>query len=548
MVAYPVPESAIIVAPNGSDAASGTVQSPMRTLGAAISRASSGATIALRGGTYYESVVIPAGKRLTIQQYGTETVWFDGSAAVTNWLRSGNVWYRSGWTAEFNSSPTYTWNAPDDTRPDWQWINPAHPMAAHPDQVWFDGGSQRQVGSLAQVVPGTFYVDYQTDRLYVGSDPAGREVRASTIAKAMSIRAGGAVIAGLGFRRYAPSVPHMGAVTVEAPDVRIDQSQFDDNATTGLSVSGHRASLSKVSARRNGLLGIHGNQADGLRLSSVSAAFNNTEHFNHAPVAGGMKVTRSRDVQVRGSSFRNNDGIGFWADESIYDITIIKMKSIDNLGHGASIEISTKALVVDSVFLRNQGFGLKVNNTSQVEIWNSTFDGNGRSINVVQDARSSTDPNTPGHNPSRAFPDPTMLWVNTPVTIRNTIVSRSHGDCLVCVEDYSHQYTAEQLKVTLQGNVYQRNSSNAPYLFAIWSRGSLHRDPSVFTSLTAFRTATGQDRNSQLLQGQPAVWASGRPVAAVSSMSASVAEPIPERIAILVNRPTNTRHLGAWFD
>ena len=131
----------------------------MRTLGAAINRASSGATIVLRRGMYHEEVMIPAGKRLTIQRYGEETVWLDGSVPVTDWQRSGDVWYRAGWTAEFNSSPTFSWNAPDNTQPNWRWVDPGYPMAAHPDQVWFDGKAQSQVGSLGQVGPGKFYVD-----------------------------------------------------------------------------------------------------------------------------------------------------------------------------------------------------------------------------------------------------------------------------------------------------------------------------------------------------------------------------------------------------
>ena len=520
----------------------------MRTLGAAINRASSGATIVLRRGTYHEEVVIPAGKRLTIQRYGTETVWLDGSVRVTDWQRSGDVWYRSRWTAAFNSSPTYTWNAPDDTRVNWRFVDPRYPMAAKPDQVWFDSRAQRQVGSLSQVRPGTFYVDYAADRLYVGSNPSGRSVRASTIAKAMSIRARGTIIRGLRVHRYAPSVPHLGAVTVEAPDVTIERSQFEDNATTGLSVVAHRASLRRVAARRNGLLGIHANLADGLRLRKVNVESNNTERFHHAPSAGGMKIGRTRGVRVRGSNFLNNNGTGFWADVSVYDIMLNNVRSIDNRSHGVSLEISTKALVVDSVFLRNREDGIKVNNTSRVEIWNSTFRGNGRSINVVQDPRNSTDAGTYGHNPTRPFPDPTMSWTNRPVTIRNTIVSRTHGNCLVCVEDYSHRFTAEQLQVTLQGNIYQRQSANSPYWFAIWSRGSINPNPYVFTSIQAFRTTTNQDRNSRLLEGQPAVSPNGRAVPSVRALTSSVAQPLPTRIAVLVGRRTNHKHLGAWFD
>ena len=116
----------------------------------------------------------------------------------------------------------------------------------------------------------------------------------------------------------------------------------------------------------------------------------------------------------------------------------------------------------------------------------------------------------------------------------------------MCVEDYSHRFTAEQLEVTLQGNIYQRDSTSAPYYFAVWSRGS--GDPYVFRTLDAFRSMTGQDRNSRLLEGRQAVFSDGRAVADVRSLTASVAQPLPSRIAVLVGRPTNHKHLGAWFD
>ena len=77
---YPVPSGAIIVSPSGNDAAAGTTSAPLRTLAHAVASAPSGATIVLRAGSYHESVVIPPGKRLTIQAWPGEPVWLDGSS------------------------------------------------------------------------------------------------------------------------------------------------------------------------------------------------------------------------------------------------------------------------------------------------------------------------------------------------------------------------------------------------------------------------------------------------------------------------------------
>ena len=62
---------------------------------------------------------------------------------------------------------------------------------------------------------GKFYVDYATNQLYLGSNPTGQTVRASDLSKAISVRARRQALRGLRRRRFAPSVPDMGAVTIE---------------------------------------------------------------------------------------------------------------------------------------------------------------------------------------------------------------------------------------------------------------------------------------------------------------------------------------------
>ena len=105
---YPVPPDAVAVAPSGDDAAPGTLAAPVRTVARAIALARPGQTVVLRAGEYHESVEVPAGKRLTVQAYPGEAVWFDGSSAVQGWTRSGSGWMHPGWTVRFDSTPCFT--------------------------------------------------------------------------------------------------------------------------------------------------------------------------------------------------------------------------------------------------------------------------------------------------------------------------------------------------------------------------------------------------------------------------------------------------------
>ena len=85
-----------------------------------------------------------------------------------------------------------------------------------------------------------------------------------------------------------------------------------------------------------------------------------------------------------------------------------------------------------------------------------------------------------------------MTWINGPVEVRNNIIAGTTGNCLLCVEDYSKQLTAEQMQVTALGNVYQRPTTSSPTWVAVWSTGA--GNPKVFTTLAASSRAPARSR------------------------------------------------------
>ena len=484
---------------------------------------------------------MPSTKRLTIQAWPNETVWFDGSTRVDGWVTDGGVWRKDGWTTEFDASPTYTRGAADNTQEFWGFVNASYPMAAHPDQVWIDGVSLRQVGSRSEVTAGTFFHDLGADRLYIGSNPAGKEVRAAELVRAFRLVSDNSVLRGIGIRRYAPSVPDMGAVTVERPGIVVEHVAIWDSSTTGISAITSDITLRNLHVARSGMLGIHANNADNLLVEGVLSEDNNTERFNTSPVSGGAKVTRARHVTVRDSVFRDNYGPGLWMDESVYNMKITGNEMRDNRGHGASIEISSLAVFADNFVTGNGGHGIKVNNTSNVRVWNNTFVGNGRSINLVQDGRRHS-ATAVGRDP-RYPNDPTMTWLLGPVEVYNNVIANPQsGNCLLCVEDYSGERTAEQIGVKANSNIYNRPTTSAPKWIVVWSRGA--GNPAVFTDLPAFRTSTGQEANGSILTGPAVVGSAGSATATMPSSSA--ARPLPADIAALTDHATGARQLGAW--
>ncbi len=211
---------------------------------------------------------------------------------LTGWVRTATGWRKDGWATRFDHSPTYTQGAPDGAAPYWQFVNPSFPMAAHPDQVWINGVAQTQVASLSQLRAGAFFFDEARSQLHIGSDPTGRTVEASSLAKALSVRASGTVIRGIGIRRYAPSVWMVAAVTLEATvdpgRERRHRRNGDDRHQRPR--GGHRAR--PVTVLNSGMLGIHVRFADRLQLTSVLVARQQRRTIQHRPGGGGNQGRR----------------------------------------------------------------------------------------------------------------------------------------------------------------------------------------------------------------------------------------------------------------
>ena len=373
---YPLPAGALFVATTGSDASPGTQTAPVKTLQRAIDMAVAGDTIVVRGGQYYGQTA-GVSKEITIEAYPDEEVWFDGTESLSGgWVQSGSVWYRDGFTTHFDYSPTYTRGASDGTVPGWIYINPNYPMAAHPEQIFFDDVEVAQVASLAQVVAGTFYIDYAAQRIYVGADPTGVDI-ASSVKQRFFQTIAKVTLRDIGIRRYAPSVPDMGAVYVaeSANGCLLENIHIEDIATTAISVSGPNTTLRNVTVLRTGFTGIHGYKAHNILLDHVTVTYANHEHFNHAPAAAGMKITSTKNVTVLSSTFSDNDAAGFWADETVYGLTIASSVLSRNLGQGVIVELSQNALVVNNRILDNYESGIWIQGSGDVNIWNNSVAG-----------------------------------------------------------------------------------------------------------------------------------------------------------------------------
>lgn len=363
-----------------------------------------------------------------------------------------------------------------------------------------------QVGGRDELTPTSFFHDEEAGLLVLGADPATGEIRASALQRAISIRAAETVIRGIGVRRYAPSVPDFGAVTVERPGVVLENVVIAEAATTGLFITAADVTLRNVTATRNGMIGVAANYADDLVVESLDASGNNTEWFNRAPVAGGMKLTRSRTVIISDSSFSDNNATGLWFDQSSRDIAITGSRLADNRGHGVFLEISARAVVADNYIARNSRLGMKINDTSSVEIRNNVVESATTAISVLQDHREKSDPSVPGHD-ERHPDDPEMTWVGTDVRIVGNTLVGAGDEALIWVEDYTRARSAADLGILVEDNLFARADDGSPRTAIAWPMRP--GDVTRFDSLDAFTRAAGQESSGREFRGAEPVERAG---------------------------------------
>ncbi len=531
--AYAVPSGAMFVdAARGSDAAAGTQAAPFKTVNAAVSKAASGRTIVLRGGNYHEQVTIPAAKTgLIIQAYPNEAVWFDGSSVVTGWAASGTRWVKKGWTKSFDDSISFTTGSDNMS-----FINPAYPMAADPDQVFVNGAQLRQVATAAQVVAGTFAVDYAADTITIGSDPTGKEVRSSDLEQAFNILGVQTTLRGVGVRRYGTPIPGLGAVRAAVDRATFTDVVLTDNATVGMSFGGNNAVADRVTVTKSGLLGMHSNHADYMTIKNSLVTYNNSENFNGTPASSGIKLTRSRHLTIANNDVSNNAGGGIWLDESVVDFKIVNNRTVNNATANIEAELSETGIIAGNVSTGGNE-GILIFNSGNVKIFNNAVGANRiQDINLSQNQRRQATWSV-GRDPRQPVPDPTNPWILRNITIANNILGGG-GMRMVWVIDKATGVPADDMNILLTGNLFSKKTGTTPRLLA-W--GQANATVVYYDTVAAIKARKPTFNNAETASAKLI-----SQMAADAAAASGITVALPADVAAAAGQTAGAKKMGPW--
>ena len=265
----------------------------------------------------------------------------------------------------------------------------AHPACKYPEDLFFDSKPLTRVASLSLVAPGTWYLDYRTDRVYVGSDPAGHTVELSVARAAFWGSASNVTIKGLAIEKYA-SLAGKGAINAMAAlqgygpvgtGWVVESNDLYLNHGLGIRVSdGMTVRNNKI--HDNGQMGLAGSGSN-ILVQGNEIYRNNYAGYSYDWEAGGAKIAMySTHVTFDDNYVHDNKGPGLHGDIGDDYFVFENNHTARNVGSGIHYEISYHAVIKnnliedDGISPGGTGFwyggGILVSNSSDVEVYGNT--------------------------------------------------------------------------------------------------------------------------------------------------------------------------------
>lgn len=349
---------------------------PFASISEAVRRAPVGATVLVAPGTYRETVRLERPVRLLGQAGAT----IKGSDVTTGFVKEGRTW-----TAAYGASFDRQHGQCGDVES----------RCKLPDGVWVDGRAWRQRPNPFSLGAEEFAV--ADGKLHLGSDPGRRTVEVAVRARWVQGTGGAREVTIRGFRML-HAAPRAQGGAVESGDGSgwtLDGNDLSHSHALAVKLDGADHTLIDNRIHRNGQTGVGSSYSEDLRIERNTIACNNTENFNPAWEAGGVKILRAKRPLMLDNDVLDNDGMGLWCDTDCEAARIENNRVRNNSRQGINYEIARDCLIQGNRVWGNGfgftnwvwGAGIMLQNASDCRVTANVVAWNADGISVVDQDR-----------------------------------------------------------------------------------------------------------------------------------------------------------------
>jgi parallel beta-helix repeat protein len=382
---YELPEVSgriFFVSPDGDPESDGRTPEHPTRIEEAFASVVTGDAIIMRGGIYRTGNLY-FNQGITIQPYLDEKPVLNGSLVADSWSNAGENLWVTDWDYLFPDVPADWWNRRQNEE-----FTPLHRF--NNDGVFIDGQYLQSAGSTEEVDEGTYFVDYDNNKIYIGTNPEDRFIEITAFRKALHRTVEpvhgkdpdnrGPVIRGITITQYPDTMVHIGGagLSMEQHGRDIVGTVFE-NCTFSNNFRIAVFAISDSLVMRNSK--IKNTNNEGLYVvASVDVLFernifekNNIEKWTGFYPSAVKIFNQSHRAVVRENLVIDHPhSNGVWWDVGCNDGVFVN-NHVEKVGEsGYFFEISDRALVAGNVF-KDCGQGIFVLNSSNVEAYNNTL-------------------------------------------------------------------------------------------------------------------------------------------------------------------------------
>ncbi len=365
----------------GSDGNSGTQNSALKTIQAAVNKANAnnrkwvGSKVIIKPGVYRETVTIgnyqSTSAPITFEAAIAGTAIISGSNVLTGWSQENSTTFSHVWTPNFGTCAIPA-----------GWSSSIPEIARRTELIFVNGIPLTQVLSYSDLQPGTFFVNESSNMLHV-MPPTGTDMWTATVEAAertltlnVSSRTN-LVFRGLVFRHAANCINTSGAIVNGSSNILFDADQAVWNNWGGIGIYGtNNVTVQNSIASHNGGVGFQASQDQNVLYNYNESDYNNWRGAQGALYdwgMGGTKLMRMRNTSIQNHFSYRNQAQGLWFDTDNKNITINNATLSQNVLASLQIEANEGPITLENSHLCSSGLGVNVINSEKFTIQNNTF-------------------------------------------------------------------------------------------------------------------------------------------------------------------------------